>query len=77
MIMESLEKKIDLGRGREETYLLMEDFNARVDRRQNEVERFLEPFGEMVRNREGDMLLNFCLRNDLKIMNGFYQKKDS
>ena len=57
--------------------MLMGDFNARVGRRRNEVERMLGPYGEEVRNTDGEILMDFCLRKGMKIMNGFFQQRDS
>ena len=55
----------------------MGDFNARIGRRRAEVETVLGPWGEDVRNPEGGLLIDFCVRNNLKIMNGFFQQRES
>src|SRR6201990_961957 len=75
--MEMLEQSVEGGRREGETVLLMGDFNARVGRRRNEVERMLGPYGEEVRNTDGEILMDFCLRKGMKIMNGFFQQRDS
>src|SRR5678816_2068269 len=54
----------------------MGDFNARVGKRR-EMERVLGPFGEDTRNMEGEALIDFCVRNDLKIMNTFFKHRES
>ena len=59
-----------------ERCLLMGDFNARVGKRR-EMERVLGPFGEDTRNMEGEALIDFCVRNDLKIMNTFFKHRES
>ncbi len=60
----------------EETGVLMGDFNGRVGREREGIERTLGPFGEETRNQEGEKLIDFYVRNSLKIMNGFHQKRE-
>ena len=59
---EFIEMLEQCGRREGETVLLMGDFNTRVGRRRNEVERMLGPYGEVVRNTDGEILMDFCLR---------------
>lgn len=51
------------------------DFNARVGRRRYELEMMLVQNREKVRNLEGEMLMDFCLRRGLMIMNGYFQQR--
>src|SRR5678816_1265061 len=55
----------------------MVDFNARVGRRRDEVERMVGQYGEKIRNIAGEKLIDFCLRKGMKIMNGFFQQRIS
>jgi nitroimidazol reductase NimA-like FMN-containing flavoprotein (pyridoxamine 5'-phosphate oxidase superfamily) len=41
------------------------------------VEEFIGPFGEEVRNPEGERLIDMCVRNNLKVMNGFFKHRES
>lgn len=40
------------------------------------MERMLGPYEQEERNYE-ELLIEFCMRNDLKIMNGFFQQRNS
>ena len=59
------------------TNLLLGDFNARVGSERRGIENVIGPFGEETRNVEGENLIDFCMRNNLKIMNGFFKHQDS
>ncbi|XP_068245464.1 uncharacterized protein [Palaemon carinicauda] len=48
--------------------LLLRDFNARVGYERRGIESVIAPFGEETRNVEGENLIDFCIRNQLKIM---------
>lgn len=63
--------------GEDDVGLLMGDFNARVGKERTNVEGTVGPFGEEVKNEEGEALIDFCVRNDLKIMNGFFYHRES
>ena len=56
----------------EDLTIMMGDFNARVGRERTGIEALLSPFGEDFRNIVGERLINFWVRNGLKVMNGFY-----
>lgn len=75
--MDLVEECVDGGSEDNMLHLLMGDFNARVGRRRNEVERILGPHGENERNPEGERLIDMCMRRNLKIMNGFYKHRES
>lgn len=57
--------------------ILLGDFNARVGRERSGIEEILGPFGEETKNTEGENLIDFCVRNRLKIMNGFFKHQDT
>src|SRR5678815_259732 len=75
--MKMMEERVEVGRRENEIFVLMGDFNARVGRRRSEVERILGPYGEEVKNVEGEALIDCCMRKDMKIMNSFFQQRDS
>ena len=52
------------------------DFNAKVGK-QETGEKAIGKFGLGVRNNRGQMLMEFAARKNLKIMNTFFQKKES
>ena len=52
----------------EEVTVMMGDFNGRVGKERNGIEHIIGPFGEEVKNEEGEWLLDLCVRNNLKIM---------
>ncbi|XP_066953399.1 craniofacial development protein 2-like [Macrobrachium rosenbergii] len=57
--------------------LMLGDFNARFGCDRRGTENVIGPFGEETRNNEGENLTDFCVRNNLKIMNGFFKHQDS
>ncbi|XP_033096610.1 craniofacial development protein 2-like, partial [Anneissia japonica] len=57
--------------------LMMEDFNGRIGSDRVGTEKVMGPFGEEHRNPEGERLIDFCIMNNLKIMNGFFQHQSS
>ena len=59
------------------TTILIGDFNARVGKEREGIEGVIGPFGEETRNTEGENLIDMCVRNDLKIMNGYFKHKDN
>ena len=56
--------------------VLMGDFNARVGADRSGIEQTMGPFGEETKNEEGENLIDFCVRNNLKIMNGFFKHRE-
>lgn len=66
-----------LGQVEDRVRIIMGDFNARVGRQRGGVEDVIGPFGDHFRNEEGVNMIDFCARKRLKIMNGFYQHRDS
>src|SRR5215469_17980478 len=79
--METLEERKrerERERGEEGKVSLMKgDFNVRVGRDREGIESTLGPFGEPDKNAEGERLLDMCVRNNLKIMNGFFKHRES
>lgn len=74
--MELMEEEVGMEEEGEKC-VMMGDFNARVGKRREEVERVLGLWGEETRNMEGERLVDFCIRNDLKIMNTFFKHRES
>ena len=66
-----------LEEGSEGVNILIGDFNARVGCDRTGIEEVIGHFGEETRNQEGKNLIDFCLRNHLKIMNGFFVHQES
>ena len=66
-----------LEEGSEGVNILIGDFNARVGCDRTGIEEVIGRFGEETRNQEGENLIDFCLRNHLKIMNGFFVHQES
>ena len=60
----------------DDTGLLIGHFNARVGKEREGIENIIGAFGEETKNSEGENLIDFCMRNGLKIMNGFFQHRD-
>ena len=60
----------------EEQIYIMGDFNARVGNKINGLEDIMGPYGEMVKNSNGNRLIDFCIINGLKILNTLFQHKD-
>jgi exonuclease III len=63
--------------GTDENVIIMGDLNGHVGIAREGYESCLGHFGIGDRNEEGLMILDFCNRNDLKIMNTYYQHQDS
>ena len=53
--------------------MIMGDFNSRIGKDREGIETYMVPFGEDTLNEEGKSLKEFCVRNNLKIMNSFYK----
>ena len=53
--------------------ILLGDFNARVGSERRGIENIIGPFGQETRDVEGENLTDFCLRNNLRITNGFFK----
>jgi exonuclease III len=58
-----------------DTVMLMGDFNARVGN--SKIEQCIGTFGEQTCNRNGIKLIDFVVCNQLKIMNTMFDHKDS
>lgn len=54
----------------------MKNFNTKIDKNINNLEKYIGSFGLGQRNTRGDMLFNFAESLTLYIMNSFFQKKD-
>lgn len=57
--------------------IMMGDFNAQVGERQVGEEKVLGPYSYGKRSKHGQILIEFALEKQLKIINGIYQKKQS
>jgi hypothetical protein len=57
----------------ETSLIIMGNLNARVGNNRNGFADIIRPFGEAVKNSEGEDLIDFCVRNRLKIMNGYFK----
>ena len=57
----------------DDTRLLNEDFNTRVGKEKEGIGNIIRAFGEETKNSEGENSIDFCMRNGLEIMNGFFQ----
>ena len=67
-----------LRESRAQMNIIMGDFNAKIGKKDNtDVETCTGPFGLGNRNSRGTMLIDFCERHRLKIMNSFFKKKPS
>jgi len=74
--MELMERWVGLKQEEDNVCLLIGDFNARVGKRRSEVEEeVVGGFGEEERNVEGERLLDFCMRKNLKVMNTFFEHR--
>ena len=60
-----------------ELKILMGDFNAHIGRDREGVETVVGAYGVGERNPEGERLLDFCVRNNLAVMNTFYAHRES
>lgn len=58
------------------TLFVLGDFNSRVGTRDGEYNEVLGSNGEIVRNKNGRIMLDFCLLHDLVITNSFFQHKN-
>ena len=56
-------------------YIVMGDLNGHVG--SDKVENIVGDFGVGTRNTEGDALIDFCMRNNLSIMNTFFKHQES
>lgn len=52
----------------------MADFNGRVENDTNN--KSIDHHGENIRNGNGIRLIELCNQFDLKVLNGFYPRKD-
>ena len=57
--------------------IVLGDLNAHVGMERTGVREVLGAFGAGDRNGEGEVLIDFCLRNELSIMNTYYKHQDS
>ena len=55
----------------------MGDLNGRVGSNRTNLENVIGPFGEINRNDDGERLLDWCLLNNMSIMNGFFKQRDN
>ena len=57
--------------------IVIGDLNGRVGNNRTNLRDVIGPFGEETINTEEEMLLDFCLRNNLSIMNSYFKHQDS
>ena len=57
--------------------IFLGDFNARIGSERRGIENIIGPFGQETRDVEGENLTDFCMRNNLRIMNGFFKHQGS
>ena len=58
--------------------VIVGDFNARVGSRTGDIDRdVLGIFGVDERNEAGDCLLEFCMLNNLRVMNTIFNKRNN
>lgn len=60
----------------EEPVYVVGDFNARVGNRNNGLEETMGKYGEPVKNNNGNRLIDFCIINDLIILNTLFDHKE-
>ena len=60
-----------------ENVIIMGDLNGRVGCERTNVENVVGPFGETTRNYDGERLIDWCLINNMSIMNGFFKQRSS
>lgn len=70
---QNLQQLVDQNPG---TMLVMGDMNGHVGQDREGLEGILGAFGIGDRNREGERIIDFCILNNLSIMNTFYKHKD-
>ena len=73
---EELESEIELLPDNE-NIIIMGDLNGRVGLDRTNVGNVIGPFGEATRNDDGERLIDWCLLNNMSIMNGFFKQRDS
>ena len=61
----------------DEAIIVMGDLNGRVGSDRTNVENVIGPFGEETRNDDGDSLIDWCLINNMSVMNGFFKQRES
>ena len=73
---EELESEIELLPDNE-NIIIMGDLNGRVGLDRTNLGNVIGPFGEATRNDDGERLIDWCLLNNMSIMNGFFKQRDS
>lgn len=58
------------------TVVILGDFNGRVGRRDSMYKEVMGPFGEDIRNNNGERLLNFCILNNMLVTNTLFEHKN-
>ncbi len=54
--------------------IIMGDFNSQIRSRKKEEETIIGPYNHCKRNDRGEKLVQFCLENNLKIINTWFKK---
>ena len=60
-----------------ENIIIMGDLNARVGVDRTNVDNIIGPFGEATKNEDGERLIDWCLMNNISIMNGFFKQRET
>ena len=64
-------------RGNADNVVVIGDMNGHVGRIRTGVENVIGAFGIGPKNREGERIIDFCVMNNLSIMNTFYRHKET
>ena len=56
--------------------VVMGDFNSKLTKKRDGLEKPLGSYGYRIRNDRGEKQINFTLNNNLKITNTFFKKRD-
>ena len=60
-----------------ENIIIMGDLSGRVGLDRTNVGNVIGPLGEATKNDDGERLIDWCLLNNMSIMNGFFKQRDS
>ena len=70
-----IEKTVKTQKKWGDVVIIMRDFNAKIG--MEKVEKIVGPFGLGTRNGRGDLLVEFCKKNDLSITNTWFEQRES
>ena len=60
-----------------ENIVIMGDLNGHVGQDRTGIENIIGSFSVGERNREGESIVNFCLQNNMSVMNTFYKHEEN